>query len=82
MTYHLYILYSKSLDKYYVGHTNNLTRRLSEHNSGQTKSTRSGKPWILVYTDEFNSNLEANKEEIKIKKMKSRKYIESLINSG
>jgi putative endonuclease len=82
MTYHFYILYSKSLNKYYVGHTNNLTRRLSEHNSGQTKSTRSGKPWILVYTDEFNSKLEANKEEIKIKKMKSRKYIESLINSG
>ena len=32
--------------------------------------------------DDILSGIEANKEEIKIKKMKSRKYIESLINSG
>ena len=81
MPFILYILYSASLDIFYVGHTNNLERRLPEHNSGQTKSTRAGKPWTLVYTKGFKTKKEAYAEERRIKKMKSRKYIEQLIKS-
>ncbi len=79
MTVFLYIIYSNSKDRYYVGHSDNLLRRIPEHNAGQCKSTRSGIPWILVYSKPFNSRAEAMKEEYRIKKMKSRKYIEKLI---
>ena len=48
MTYFVYILYSKKLDKYYKGHTNNVDNRLSRHNNGQSTYTKSGIPWTLV----------------------------------
>ena len=75
----LYIIYSNSKDRYYVGHSDNLLRRIPEHNSGQCKSTKYGTPWELVYSKLFNSRSEAMKEEYKIKRMKSKKYIEKLI---
>ena len=42
-------------------------------------ATKYGTPWILKYTEHFKSRAEALKRELYIKKMKSRKYIESLI---
>ena len=82
MAFYFYILFSKSQNRYYVGHTNNLDRRLSEHNSRQTSSTKAGIPWELVFTKQFDNNIEANRFELHVKKMKSRKFIESLILSG
>ena len=76
-----YILFSLRKNKFYIGHTNDLKRRLFEHNSGQSPSTKSGIPWTLVYSKEFTSNSDAVKFEMKIKSMKSRKYIEDLINN-
>ena len=72
-----YILYSTKLNKYYVGACIDIDRRLYEHNIGHSKFTSTGIPWQLMYTEEFET-LEANNEK-KIKDMKSRKYIESLI---
>jgi putative endonuclease len=82
MPFYLYILKSKKTDKFYIGHTNDLERRITEHNSGQTKSTKSGIPWEIVFKREFNSNTEANQAELKLKKMKSRKYIENFISDN
>jgi len=48
--YFAYILYSKAKDRYYVGHTHNLELRLERHNSGWSRSTKSGIPWEIVVT--------------------------------
>ena len=74
-----YILYSAKLNKYYVGACNDLERRLYEHNLGHSAFTSTGIPWVLKYAKEFSTLLEAKQYEMKIKKMKSRKYIEDLI---
>jgi putative endonuclease len=79
MKYFIYIIYSQSNDKYYTGYTQNLEERLFEHNAGATPSTRPGIPWILVYSEEFDHKTSAIKRELAIKKMKSKKYIKSLI---
>jgi putative endonuclease len=79
MIYSVYILYSKSKDKYYIGYSQNAQERLLEHNAGATLSTRPGIPWILVYIEECADKSAAIKRENSIKKMKSRKYIERLI---
>jgi putative endonuclease len=75
-----YILYSARLDKYYVGACTDLARRLYEHNIGHGKFTSMGVPWILKYTESFDSLADAKKREAYIKRMKSRKYIESLFS--
>ena len=80
--FYVYILYSPSRDKYYVGYTSNVQERIIEHNSGATNYTRSGKPWNLVYKEEYALKSEAIKRENEIKSKKSRKYIENLINSS
>ena len=77
-----YIIYSAKLNKYYVGACTELERRLYEHNIGHSKFTSTGVPWVLKYSKEFETLAEAKKWELYIKKMKSRKYIEQLINEG
>jgi len=82
MTVFLYIIYSNSKDRYYVGHSDNLLRRIPEHNAARCIASKFGVPWTLVFSKSFNSRAEAMKEEYRIKRMKSRKYIERLIASG
>ncbi len=77
-----YILYSAKLDKYYVGACTDFERRFYEHNIGRSKFTATGIPWVKKFTREFATLQEAKTFELKIKKMKSRKYIEDLIAQG
>ena len=76
---HVYILYSQTIDTYYVGSTINLEDRLLRHNAGRSKYTKRGIPWTLVYAKEYATKAEACREEYRIKAEKSRKYIEQLI---
>jgi len=78
--YHTYILYSKRLDRYYVGHTGDLPNRLKAHNQGLARSTKGGIPWELVYKESYLTRSEAMRREYVIEKWKSRKLIEELIN--
>ena len=77
----VYILFSHSLNKYYVGSTPDIDRRLVEHNRGKEKFTKTGVPWVLVYQEIFRELEEARKRESYIKRMKSRTFIENLISS-
>ncbi|MBT9483749.1 GIY-YIG nuclease family protein [Sediminibacterium sp.] len=76
------MIYSESLNKFYTGSCEDLSIRIAQHNAGRNKSTKPGIPWIIKHTEIFNSLKEARAREAQIKKMKSRKYIESLINSA
>ena len=79
-----YILYNKSIDRYYTGSTNNIERRLKEHNERRRNrytENRKGS-WTLVHLKEFESLLEARRYERKVKKQKSRNYIENLIKNS
>ena len=80
--YFVYILYSLKLEKYYVGSTNDIERRLLEHNRGKTVYSKNGKPWELKYVETYQTRSEAIKRENYIKNRKSKIYIENLINSN
>jgi putative endonuclease len=80
--YFVYILYSHSKNRYYIGSCSTIPARLERNNAGATPSTKSGRPWIVVYSEKFCSKTDALKRENNIKKQKSRLYIESLINSS
>ncbi len=64
MKYFTYILYSKSIDKFYIGHTNDLDLRLSEHNRIKGKYTDIGIPWVLVYKESFEDKLDTSQREM------------------
>ena len=75
----VYILYSTRVDRYYVGSTDNIEKRLGAHLSGNSKYTAIADDWIVVYSETFATRKEASKRELSIKRKKSRNYIEWLI---
>jgi putative endonuclease len=77
--YYTYIIFAKTLNKYYTGSCSNIETRLNDHLNGRSKFTKTAKDWILVYFETFTSRSLAVKREMEIKKKKSRKYIEFLI---
>jgi len=79
--YSVYILYSESFKRYYVGYTNNLIRRVSEHNRKKGKFTDAGIPWKLVHTERYSTKKEAMAREKFIKRKKSKSFILEILNS-
>ena len=77
--YFVYILYSEKCDRYYIGYSENVLMRLERHNAGKVTATKNCRSYILKASKEFNSEIDARREELRIKKQKSRKYIEWLI---
>ncbi|MNG24057.1 GIY-YIG nuclease superfamily protein [compost metagenome] len=79
--YFTYIIYSVTLNKYYVGSCQNVEERLKDHLNSRSKYTKVAKDWELKYFETFQTRSEAYQRELQIKKMKSRKYIENLIEN-
>lgn len=60
-----YILYSKAIDKYYVGSTgSDLMERLSKHLSNHKGFTGKAKDWKIAYVEDFETLEEARKREL------------------
>jgi putative endonuclease len=76
---YLYILQSQKNDSYYIGSTNDIERRVLEHNFGKTISTKNLRPLKLVFKKEFECLSDARHAEIVLKKKKSRVIIEKII---
>ncbi|MBI3307106.1 MAG: GIY-YIG nuclease family protein [Candidatus Omnitrophica bacterium] len=62
-----YVLRSKKDNKLYIGHTQDLEKRLEEHNAGLVQSTKSRIPFVLVHFEKFATRSEARWQERKWK---------------
>lgn len=65
--YFVYILKSPKFKRLYLGSTNNLRKRLKEHNQGLSRSTKPYAPWQLVYYEAYFSGGEARQREHNLK---------------
>jgi putative endonuclease len=74
-----YILKSDLLNKTYVGHTDNLNRRLSEHNQGKSTFTKRYKPWVIIHKENFNNLEESIKREKYFKSAAGRRWIKKYL---
>ena len=72
----VYILQSLRTNHYYIGQTNNLERRLKDHERGKDFSSRLGMPWQLVFSKECQTRKEAMALEKYLKSLKSRVRLE------
>lgn len=73
--YWVYILKSCVKSVTYTGSTNDLDRRLKEHNSGKSTFTRRYVPWVVVYKEELKSISEAREREKYLKSRAVRNWI-------
>ena len=71
----VYILKSTSRGSYYIGQTSDLESRLSRHNAGRNRSTKSGVPCIVLYWKEYETRSEAVVMERQLKSLKKRSAI-------
>jgi putative endonuclease len=76
--YTVYILYSVSLDRYYVGQSKNHKERFERHQSGRNKSTKGGIPWEIVHLEYFEDRPSVVQKERHIKNMGNRRYLTRL----
>ena len=70
----VYILFSDTFEKFYVGMTNDLTRRLRQHNTNQVLSTKAYAPWSIVYNETFETRAEARQREKYLKSAAGRRW--------
>lgn len=77
--FYVYILYSSSANKYYIGSCMDMEERLARHNTGRNTSTKYGIPWTIKKVETFPSRAEATTREAYIKRMKSRIFTEQVI---
>jgi len=70
--FHVYILYSRSLDRHYVGQTGNIDERLRFHSTHSTPYTAKTNDWQLVFLERVATRKAAMTLERRIKQAKSR----------
>jgi putative endonuclease len=80
--YYVYVLYSKAHHRYYVGSSSDPTKRLLSHNDPRNNGwTKRFRPWTIIYTETFNSKLEALKRERWFKSGVGREFMKSMHNN-
>jgi putative endonuclease len=79
--YYVYVIYSEKLNRIYTGTTDDLDKRIEQHNSAfyPNSFTSKGIPWQLKGSFSFENNLHAYFAESFIKRMKSKIFIEKII---
>ena len=66
------------MKKRYTGCTENLEKRILEHNAGKQRSTRGGIPWNLLYIENYNTLSEARKRESYLKSRSGRRFLDKI----
>ncbi|MGE5682026.1 MAG: GIY-YIG nuclease family protein [Bacillota bacterium] len=73
--FYVYVLRSIKYNRFYTGSTDNLEKRLKEHNSGKTKSIKAFIPWEIIYKEEYLTREEAVMREKYLKSGFGREFL-------
>jgi putative endonuclease len=78
----VYILRSLRNNRFYIGSTNNVNKRLVKHNQRLVRSTRNFRPYKIELSQEYDTLTQAKQIEYKIKRLKRKDYISKMIKDG
>jgi len=76
---YVYVLKSLKDGKHYMGFTDNVSGRLQRHNAGLVRSTKSRRPFILIYVESFCNRVNAAKREKFLKSAAGRKELRHIL---
>jgi putative endonuclease len=76
----VYVLRSKSTGKLYTGQTEDIGRRIQEHQQGIARYTRMRGPWELVHTEEYSTRSEAMIREKFLKSGHGREWLKEILS--
>ena len=80
--FYVYVLLSLKDKKFYIGFTNDLKRRLNEHNSGKNISTKSRIPLKLIYYESHLSKADAERREKYFKTTKGKSALKQMLRES
>ncbi len=80
--FYVYILKSEKDGKRYIGSTNDLIRRINQHNGGQVTSTKNRRPFIMIHKEEFKEEKEARLRERFLKTHKGFNELRKMFNGA
>ena len=78
--YYVYAINSQTRNYIYVGLTNNIVRRIEEHNNGSNKTTRPYRPFKLILTENYENRSEARLREKFLKSGVGKEFLKKLIS--
>ncbi len=78
--FEVYILQSFVDKSYYIGHAEDAFKRLVPHNKGRVRSTKSKRPWKIMYREAMVTKREAYKRELQIKSYKGGNAFKKLVH--
>lgn len=73
--FYVHVIKSLSTSRFYIGSTGDTDNRLTEHNSGEVKATRSYRLWVIAHTESFSTRSKAYRRERQIKSWKNPDYM-------
>jgi len=76
--YIVYVIKSMMFSFTYVGFTDNLERRMKQHNAGKGRSTWPYAPFELIHTEIFGDRISARKREKYLKSTAGKNYLRSI----
>ncbi|MBU2235857.1 GIY-YIG nuclease family protein [Patescibacteria group bacterium] len=77
--YFVYVIKSIKFLNRYIGSTNNIGKRIEEHNNGKCRYTKGRRPWELIYKESYDTRAEAMKRERFLKSGQGRKFLDSIL---
>lgn len=75
--FYSYVLQSKKNGRFYTGYTNDLRKRLMEHNSGKSTYTKERGPFTIIYYEACCDEIDARAREKYLKTGKGKRYLKS-----
>jgi putative endonuclease len=75
MAFYVYILKSLLDNRFYTGSTEDVAERLKRHNQGKVRSTKSRRPFELIYQEVYETRTEARKRENYLKSGAGRHFL-------
>ncbi|GAH60337.1 unnamed protein product [marine sediment metagenome] len=79
--FYIYVLISKKDNKFYVGYTDDLKRRIEQHNNGYVESTKHRRPLKLIYYEVCINQQDALHREKYLKTSFGKKYIRNRLKN-
>lgn len=77
--FYVYILKSTERHRLYIGKTTDLKRRVKEHNTGQNTSTKSYRPWELIFYEAYVNQSDASRREKYLKTTQGHQAIQRML---
>ncbi len=77
LMFYVYVMQSKKSHGWYTGSTNDLRKRLSQHNTGGSTWTKRGTPWNLIYYEACLNGEDAGSREKYLKSGMGKRYLKN-----